>query len=136
LKAVLDVNVIISGLLAPSGSPARLLRLWIEGAFDLVCSPGVLEELQTALTYPKLRARISNEEATELLHLLTREALIVDDPGTEPDVSSRDPGDNYLIALAVKARAVIVSGDNDLLLLSPRIPVYAPAEFLTLLEEA
>jgi putative PIN family toxin of toxin-antitoxin system len=133
LIAVLDPNVIISALLSPEGSPAQVLKLWLEGAFDLVSSPALTEELAGALAYPKLRARISEAEAEEVIELIARGAMVVEDPAEPSSVHSEDPGDDYLIALAESSRAVLVSGDRDLLSLSGQIPVYSPAEFLDLL---
>jgi predicted nucleic acid-binding protein len=49
-------------------------------------------------------------------------------------VQSPDPDDDYLIALASTSRAILVSGDKDLLGLSDQIPVYNPGEFLALIE--
>ena len=134
MRAVLDPNVIISAVLSPGGSPAQLLRLWVEGVYDLVCSPLLLEELSRALAYPKIAEFVDPEEADELTDLLRRGALMVDDPNTLPTVTSSDPGDNYLIALAEHSRSVLVSGDRDLLALSEEIPVYSPAGFLAWLQ--
>lgn len=131
--AVLDPNVIISALLSPGGSPAQVLRLWLEGAFDLVSSPALLDELTRALAYPKLTEQISGAEAEEAVELIARGAVVAEDPADPPTAPSEDPGDDYLIALAEGSRAVLVSGDRDLLSLSGRIPVYSPAEFLALL---
>lgn len=135
MRAVLDPNVIISATLSPEGSPARVFRLWLEGGFELVCSPLLLAELAMALTSPKLSQHIRSDESEELLQLLRRGALLVDDPAIPPDVSSSDPKDDYLIALAGKSRSVLVSGDRDLLDLSDRIPVYSPTEFIALISE-
>jgi len=88
-----------------------------------------------ALKYPKLSKHIRSDEAEELLQLLRRGALMVDDPAIPSDVSSSDPKDGYLIALAGKSRSVLVSGDRDLLDLSDQIPVYSPTEFLALIGE-
>ena len=60
---------------------------------------------------------------------------MVDDSEVLPDVSSPDPDDNYLIALASKSRSALVSGDTDLLQLSDQIPVYSPTEFLGICRE-
>lgn len=135
MRAVLDPNVIISALLAAGGSPAKVLRAWLDGAYDLVASGRLLAELERALSYPKLRKRITRTEATELVDLLRRDAQMLDDPKGPPLVRSPDPGDDYLIALAAAARAVIVSGDGHLLSLAEHLPVYSPAAFLTLLED-
>ena len=133
MRAVLDPNIIISGLLSPKGSPARVLRAWQEGRFSLIASPALLDELARALSYPKLRKRIPPESATRVVELLARSGTIVDDPA-DPPPRSPDPGDDYLLALAERHRAVLVSGDQDLLGLSDRYPVFTAADFLNWLD--
>jgi uncharacterized protein len=134
VRAVVDPNVIISALLSPRGSPAKVLRAWLEGAFELVVSALLIAELERALAYPKLRARIEPVEASELIELPRRAAQMLDDPHDAPSIRSPDPGDDYLIALAQSAHAVIVSGDNHLLGLVGSLPVFSPTDFLTQLE--
>ena len=134
MRAVLDPNVIISAALSASGTPALVFRMWSEGAYELVCSAKLLDELHRALGYPKLAGRIHRNEAAELLDLLTKEGSLHTDPSAAPTVSSPDPDDDYLIALAESTRSVLVSGDRDLLDLAGRIPVYSPRDFLVLLE--
>jgi putative PIN family toxin of toxin-antitoxin system len=134
LRAVLDPNVIISALLSPAGSPAKVLTAGFRGEFEIVVSPQLLAELERALGYPKLRTRITAHETLELLEVLRREAVTIDDPDNPPPVRSPDPGDDYLIALAAAAGAAIVSGDEHLLGLADRVPVSSPSSFLRLLE--
>jgi putative PIN family toxin of toxin-antitoxin system len=134
VRAVLDPNVVISAVLAPSGSPARVLRSWLDGAYELVASELLLAELERALAYPKLRKRIDSAEATELVLLLRRQAELLEDPTDPPAVRSPDQGDDYLIALAAVGQAVIVSGDRHLLGLAGRVPVYSPGALIELLE--
>ena len=100
MRAILDPNVIISALLSRDGTPARVLRAWLEGRFDLIVSPLLLDELERALAYPKLAERIKAEEATALIDWLRREAILVEDPAARPTSRSEDPGDDYLLALA------------------------------------
>ena len=135
MRAVLDPNVLISATLSPRGSPGRVFRYWLEGVFDIVVSPLLLDELEKALGYPKLTERITTAESSELLELLVRGAIVSEDPDQPPEISSPDPGDNYLIALASFSRSLLVSGNSDLLQLSGRIPVYSPADFFALVEE-
>lgn len=130
MRAVLDPNVLISALLSPRGAPARLLRAWRDGAFELLISPLLLTELERALAYPKLRKRISAEEAEAFVEWLRRSAILVEDPATMTPITSPDPGDDYLLALAVHARAGLVSGDEHLLSLGTTLPVHSPAAFL------
>jgi putative PIN family toxin of toxin-antitoxin system len=136
LRAVLDPNVIISAILSPGGSPAQILRLWLEGACDLVCSELLLAELSRALTYPKLAKHVDADEADELVDLLRRGGVLAEDPRTPPDVASSDPDDDYLIALAQSFSSILVSGDRDLLELSTQIPVYSPMACLALIQES
>lgn len=133
MRAVLDPNVVISGLLSGNGSPAQLLRAWQDGRFELVISPLLCEELERALGYPKLRDRISQRDAEVAFGWLKQGATLVNDPPEEPPVRSEDPGDDYLIALAASESAALVSGDKHLLALAVRIPVCAPRRFVELL---
>ena len=135
MRVVLDANVVISALLAPAGAPARVLLAWQDGAFEAVVCDLLLEEIERALSYPKLRRRVPADDAEALVEWLRRSAILAPDPEGTPPIDSPDPGDDYLIALAAERRAVIVSGDAHLLGLSERIPVYPAAAFLELLRE-
>ena len=55
VRAVVDVNVLISGVLSAKRSSAEILRATRDGQFELVISPMLLTELQRTLAYPKLR---------------------------------------------------------------------------------
>ena len=134
MRAVLDPNVIISGLLSSTGSPAAALAAWQDGAFELVVSPLLLAELQRALAYPKLRRRISADEADEAIGWLQASAIDITDPADYPlRARSRDPHDDYLLALAAVSRALLVTGDGDLLELADELPIHTPASFVALL---
>ena len=133
MRAVLDPGVIVSGLLAPKGGPASILRAWEAGEFELIVSPLLLTELERALSYPKLRKRIPQEDAVAVLAWLRRSALIVRDPPERGAVQSADPDDDYLIALAEEEQAALVSGDAHLLALAGTIPVLSARQFLELL---
>ena len=134
MRAVLDPNVLISSVLSPSGSPARLLRAWLEGSFELVVSQLLLSELARALEYPKLRRRIPPEDASAFVEWLGYSAELVPDPKGPPSVRSPDPDDDYLISLAEAERAALVSGDSHLLGLAEEIPVYSVTGFLEILK--
>ncbi len=134
MRAVLDVNVLVSALISPSGTPARLVEVWLQGAFDLVVSPLLLAELERTLAYRKLRSAIRADEAAAFVAVVVRSAVLADDPTTPPPARSADPGDDYLLALAAAASACLVSGDHHLLDLAPGLPVEPPAAFLARLE--
>ena len=70
MRALLDVNVLIAGLLSRTGSPARLLGKWLEGEFELVISDLLLDELEKTLARPKLRRLLDDDEISAFLELL------------------------------------------------------------------
>ncbi len=132
MRAILDPNVIISALLSRDGTPAKVLRAWLEGRFELIVSPLLLAELERALGYPKIADRIPADESAALIEWLGREAILVNDPDGPPDSRSEDPGDEYLLALAETERATLVSDDQHLLTLTSELPVLTPREFLVI----
>ncbi len=135
MRAVIDVNVLISGALAAKGPSAEILRASRDGLFELVVSELVLAELTRALGYPKLRKRISAEKADAFANWLREHGTLAEDPASPPPVRSRDPGDDYLLALAISRRGYLVTGDLDLLVLSDDLPILTPAQFTTKLRE-
>ena len=58
MRVLLDVNVLVSGLLARPGAPALLLGKWLEGEFELVVTEHLLAELEATLARPKLRRHV------------------------------------------------------------------------------
>ncbi|GAC1316776.1 MAG: hypothetical protein NVSMB25_03160 [Thermoleophilaceae bacterium] len=134
MRAVLDPNVVIAGLISKKGAPAQLLSAWRGGRFEVVVSSLLLEELERGLGYPKLRRRLSAGDADAAVRWLADGATHVPDAAHPPPVSSRDPGDDYLIALAAGQNAALVSGDRHLLDMKGRIPVYSPRDFLDIFE--
>jgi putative PIN family toxin of toxin-antitoxin system len=134
MRAVLDVDVLVSALLAPRGAPAQLILEWRAGAFDLVVSAAVLAELTRVLAYPKIARRIPPDDGRAFVAMLAQWAELVPDPAATPSVRSDDPADDYLIMLAQAERAFLVSGDRHLTDLAGSIPVKTPAEFLATLE--
>jgi uncharacterized protein len=130
VRAVLDPNVLISGLLGPAGASARLLVRWLAGDFELIVSEHLLAELARALAYPRLRSRITPDEARSFVQILNQSATTLPD-SRGGSKQSRDPGDDYLLALAASSAAILVSGDKDLLVLAPGLPICSPSEFLS-----
>lgn len=129
MRAVLDPNILVSALLSRSGAPAELVTAWLAGAFELVVSHLLLDELQRALAYPKLRARVPVGAAEEFVALLRRSGSLAVDP-PDPPRRAADPGDDYLLALAEAESAILVSGDRHLLDLADRFPILTARGFL------
>ncbi len=133
-RAVLDTDVLVSALISPGGPSAALLLELRAGAFELVVSPLLLEELEDVLARPKLRTWVTPAEAAAYLAVIREESILYADPPPSGAALCADPDDEFLIDLARSAGAdAIVSGDRHLLDLRPMLPVLSPAEFLATL---
>jgi hypothetical protein len=139
IRAVLDVNVLISALISRSGAPARILEAWQAERFLVVTSEPILAEFQRVLAQPQLRNRygLTPSRVQRLLRGLRQFALVT--PGElELHGLAPDPDDDKLLACAVEGGAdYLVSGDKDLLNLGEHegVQLVAPAEFIRRLEE-
>jgi putative PIN family toxin of toxin-antitoxin system len=132
-RAVLDPGVLVSALITPTGTPAKLLSAARGGSFELIVSPLLLEELRLVLRREKFRRYVDLDVVGQYIGLLRRDAATAADPAEPPPIRCTDPDDDYLIALAHSRSAALVSGDSHLLDLSGRIPVFTPSEFLAAL---
>ena len=63
LSAVLDTNVLVSGLIAAEGAPRQILDAWSEGHYTLVTSLYLVEELVHVLSYPRIAERLPLDDA-------------------------------------------------------------------------
>jgi uncharacterized protein len=131
-RAVLDPGVLVSALITPTGTPAKLLLAARESSFELIASPLLLEELEAVLGRNKFRRYVGLDVVVVYIELVRREAQLAPDPEAPPPIRCADPDDDYLIALAHSQNAALVSGDRALLELADKIPVFSPAEFLTM----
>ena len=105
----------MSALINPYGAPARVVEAVMTGTTTAVVSPRLLEELAAVLARPKFRRWIRIEDAVAFVNALEASAELRPDPARSPKQSVRDLGDDYLVVLAEEVKAVIVSGDADLL---------------------
>ena len=136
MRAVLDTNVLLSGLLW-HGAPHALLERVRDSALTLVSSPALLAELTEVIGRPKFdsvlaRSQTSQTSQASVLAEFRQLAEILDPPPLSRPVC-RDPDDDALLALAIAAQAdLIVSGDKDLLALGSydAIPILTPAQAL------
>ncbi len=133
MRAVVDTNVLVSGLLW-HGTPHDLLGHVRAGTLTLISSPSLLAEFEVVIGRAKFdviltRSNTSREHALAEVRQL---AEIIEPPPLAVPVC-RDPDDDAILALALAAQAdLIVSGDDDLLALGRHrdIPIVTPTQAL------
>jgi putative PIN family toxin of toxin-antitoxin system len=138
IRIVADANVLVSAALArsPLAPSALVLEAALDGRLELLSSPMLLSEITSVLARPRLRRYLSLDEAARFVADLASQTTHVNDaPEPHPTVC-RDPGDDYLVALAVATGAdAIVTGDRDLLELpDPPVAVLAPRALIERLD--
>jgi len=116
-KVVLDTNILVSAFITPRGTPAKLLRAWRDGQFDLVTSPPLFVELQETLHRQKILTRyhLTQEDIHNFLTLLASGTVCV--PGTTTlSAPIQDQDDLMVLATAIESQAAyLVTGDKELL---------------------
>ena len=138
MRAVLDTNILCSALLTPGGLTDRLYRAWREGRFQLLTSEEQLEEFRRVTRYPRLKPFIEPAAAGAMHNELRRLAVLV---AKLPVVdASRDPADNFLLAMAQagEADALVTGNKHDLLSLKvfQRTRIITARQFLGQLGES
>lgn len=129
MRVVLDANVYVSAAIQTGPSHRIVQQAMSSPGFNAVMCPALLGEIADVLRRPRLRKRIDLDAARRFLDNIAALIDMVPDP---EDVvpATRDPSDDYLVALAREHNAdYIVTGDKDLLEWDKqRPPVVSPAE--------
>ena len=137
LRAILDTNVVISGVITDHGAPFQVLQRWRNSEFVLITSEPILKEVERVLNYPKIKQKrhLTEENIRNVMELLQKYGIV-----TPADITieavPEDPADNKFVVAAVEAEAdYIVSGDRHLKDLSSYhgIRIVSPDEFLRVL---
>jgi putative PIN family toxin of toxin-antitoxin system len=109
IRAVVDTNVLVSGLLSPAGNESLILLAIHQGLVRPCFSEEILEEYAAVLARPKF-AFPPEEIATALTMFRSQGELFV--PEVSATVSS-DPADTKFLQCAEAARAdYIVTGNK------------------------
>ena len=140
LRAVLDANLIVRGLLTPYGGAGRLLGALAQGRFVFVTSESILYEVATILSEPRVQryGPFSGEEIRQRIDLLRRIGVLV--PGTfDVSMVPTDAKDNPIAACALEGGAdyIVTDDRHDLLPLKvirvaghKPVQIVAPRAFL------
>lgn len=111
MRVVLDTNVLIAAFISPHGAPARVVKLWLEGDFDLVTSSWQIREFRRTSRYDRIKNRFNAAEIGTFVNALRQNAKVIERlPSVEV---SPDPDDNYIVATALTGEThYLVTGDK------------------------
>ena len=133
MKAVIDTNVVVSGLFW-KGPPAEVLAAWVSGKFEWIVSASILAEYHTALQ--TLSAKYPPPaSALTFLRGVTLSAKLTTPIDLEEQVCT-DSDDDKFVAVAIAGQATtIVSGDKALLKVDGYrgLRIIGPAAFLKMM---
>ena len=132
IKAILDTNVIISGIFW-KGAPFEILKAWQEHRFRLAITLPILNEYRRVLD--EMTKKRPSPVLGSILEVIELHSEIVGPVSFTRTVCS-DPDDDKFLEAALAADAdYVVSGDAALLSLKNHhgIRIVRPAQFLKLL---
>lgn len=116
-RCVLDTNTFVSAALFPRSKPDRVVREVLRTGQSLA-SLKTLEELREVLNRKKFERYISTDDKDDFLRNVVERSIIIE-PTLRVSIC-RDSKDNQILELALSGEAsVIVTGDQDLLVLNP-----------------
>lgn len=126
---VVDVNVLVSMLI--NHDAAGIKWLFNKQAFRVMVSSGLLGELEEVLMRPQFRRYLTVAQAERAVRRISKRSSLVETAFQVRPIS-RDPKDDYLLALAKKGKAdILITGDEDLLVLKKygKTRIVKPAAF-------
>ncbi len=112
IKAVLDTNIIISGIIF-GGKPRQILETSLKGFTQIYISEDIISELKGVLQRPKFK------QPPEIIEIIISEFISISewiDPAEHFNVIDIDPDDNIFLDCAFASESeYIISGDKHLL---------------------
>jgi putative PIN family toxin of toxin-antitoxin system len=137
IRAVLDTNIIVSGMIVPQGVPFRLIEAARSQHFALVTSTVLVTEVLRTLARDRIRRKyhIGQDDLIRLRELLERETVMTILTDQVSGVATH-PEDDLILATAISGRAdYLVTGDRQLQRLGSycNVSIVSPRDFLTIL---
>jgi putative PIN family toxin of toxin-antitoxin system len=136
IRITLDANVLAPGFTSRGSASARLVSQWRAGAFTLVLSEHILQELARTLADPYFAARLPRDEATAIIALLANNATVIDLTLEVHGVATHAE-DDLVLSTALSGQAgILCTRDKQLLKLRSyqSVSILSPSELVVHLE--
>jgi predicted nucleic acid-binding protein len=108
-RAVIDTNVLVSGLLRSGGPPAMILDSIVEGRLEPVLCRQTVAEYARVLRRPGFG--FESGKFDELVTLIGQQGIWVDVPDYPQALDLPDPSDWPFAAMALALRCPLISGN-------------------------
>lgn len=135
MRAIVDTNVLVSGMIDTSSFPGRVVDLLRSGRVQIVVDDRILSEYEDVLGRPYFRTYFSLSEVENILEFLRRNAFRT---VCQEIVSGLpDPGDAPFLEVALMETVSLVTGNKKHFPSALRrgCKVFTPREFIESLAE-
>ncbi len=113
MRAVLDTNVLVSGLMGLFTYPARVVDMLYTGRFSCIFDDRIMAEYEEVLHRPKFAAAVSQREIRDLLGYMARTGVhVLAGPVKHTVDLAPDPDDLPFVEAAVAGRADFIITGN------------------------
>lgn len=111
----MDTNVLASGATISSTPPGQIIDSWRAGAFELILSEFIIDELERTFQKQYFQKHLSTLDVAVFIDLLKNEATITPITAKVEGIATH-PEDDVILATAVSSRSdYLVTGDNHFL---------------------
>lgn len=133
MKVTSDVNILVSSMIAPFGTPRSIITAWREGSLELVISNGIINEVAEKLKLPRIKKKykLTDKQIKSAITTLKYNAQL-SEPQEIQSVTG-DPEDDYVLATALQGGAeYLITGDIPLqnLKVYRSVKILSPKEFI------
>ncbi len=129
MRVVIDTNVIVSGLINPHGSPARIINMLLNESIIILYDNRILEEYSEVLSRKEFNFNKNNIQVI-IEYIKTKGEFI---PALPLQIKFKDIGDKpfYEVALTGEADYLITGNKKHFLQNKKEIKIVPPERFLS-----
>jgi len=109
MKIVLDTNVLISGMLNPSGPPGKIVDLLRSGALQLIVDDRILGEYTDVLCRGYFLRYFGKSEREDVIEYVSRNSYYTLSRVVARDIP--DPGDVPFLEIALSEGVPLITGN-------------------------